>query len=271
MDRPTKIVVMGDDPERVAEDYLDKTVILIYNKKMKPSAAVLTRKNVKPVFMPFETYPDIDCLSQIRDVIYYLLNSSYIKIDDKVLFVFSKKGEYHQLYFDMSMLKNVRLIESVSDRIKKEVMEKILQLAMMIVHRGKEGQPAGALLIVGDTKNVMKYAIQKIYNPARAMDRFERSVLNDENLDSIREYAMMDGATIINERGEVISFGVYIKNLEIQDKDLIEEWLTGNYGGRHLAAKAITKKTKAICVLVSSEGIIRIFRDGKKIHEFGIL
>ncbi len=261
MDEPTKIVVMGEDPESIAQDYMDKPIIVIYPKGKRPRADFLLKKNVSRIFSDYAKYPDIEDLGLIKDTIFYLLNSSYINSRDRVLVLFSKEGEEHKLFFDMSKMNLPMLINMISDRINGEIVENVLKLAMSIVKKGREGTPAGALFIVGDTSNVKNYVIQKIANPIVGIDMEMRSILNEDNFDTLREFAIMDGATLIDNDGYVVSTGVYVKNLSI------EEWLMDGFGGRHLAARSITKLTKAISLAVSAEGTISIYRDGEKIYE----
>ncbi len=256
-----KVVVMGDDPEKIALQYTDKNVIIVYPRNRRPTAEALLRKNFVRIFSDYSRYPDIETLDIIKDTLLYLLNSSYITSKDRVLVIFSKRGENHRLFFDLSAMKLPTLLEILGDRIEKELVEKLVKLCISIVKRGREGNPAGALFIVGDTNNVKKYILQKIANPLEGLDADQRNLMRDKNFDTIREFALMDGATIVDERGLALSCGAYVKNLEI------EEWLMDGKGGRHLAARSITKLTKAVSFVVSAEGIIRIYKDGKLVYE----
>jgi len=256
-----KIVVMGEDPENLAKEYLDRHIIIVYPKNRKPTAQILLKKNVVKIFSDYAAYPDIEDLVLIRDTIFYLLNASYITSKDRVLVIFSKRGEEHRLFFDLTTMKIPSLLDILADRIDREIVESIIKLAIGIVKKGREGTPAGALFIVGDIPNVMKYVVQKIANPVNGIDVSLRNVLNPENFDTIKEFALMDGATLVDEEGYVVSTGVYVKNL------VVDEWLLDGHGGRHLAARSITKLTKAISFAVSSEGTIRVYKDGKMIYE----
>ncbi|HLE47644.1 MAG TPA: diadenylate cyclase, partial [Candidatus Thermoplasmatota archaeon] len=40
-------------------------------------------------------------------------------------------------------------------------------------------------------------------------------------------------------------------------------------GGRHLAAAAVSKETRAIAIAVSETGVIRIFKDGEIVMRIG--
>jgi len=258
---PDKIVLMGEDPEKLAEGYLDKSLIIVYPRNRKPTAQILLRKNIVRIFSDYGAYPDIEDLTLIRDTVLYLLNSSYITSKDRVLVIFSKRGEEHKLFFDFTLMKIPTLLDMLSDRIDKEIVEGIIKLAMAIVKKGREGTPAGALFIVGDIPNVMKYVVQKIANPVNGIERELRNVLDENNFDTIKEFALMDGATLVDDDGYVVSTGVYVKNL------MIDDWILDSHGGRHLAARSITKLTKAISFAVSTEGTIRVYKDGKMIYE----
>ncbi len=262
MNEPTKVVVMGDDPESFIDGYEDKDLIIVYPRGKRPGSKFLLKKNVVRIFSDYSTFPDIETLTIIRDTLLYLLNSSAISTDDRVLFIFEKEGEHHRLFFDMRKLQLPILLEMLSDRLDGEIVEYLLKLSMSIVKKGREGVPAGALFIVGDSSNVMRYVVSKIANPVKGIDRRMRFVLDENNFDTIREFAIMDGATVVDRNGYLIASGVYVKNLAV------DEWFIDGFGGRHLAARAITKLTKAISFVVSSEGTIRIYRDGKMIYEF---
>ena len=132
---------------------------------------------------------------------------------------------------------------------------------MSIAKKGREGVPTGALLVVGDVQNVKKYIIQKIANPIKSLSLEERSIMKEDNFETLREFATMDGATIIDSRGYVVTCGAYIKNL------FVEEWAVDGLGGRHLAGRSITRLTRAISFVISSEGTIRVYRDGDLVYK----
>jgi DNA integrity scanning protein DisA with diadenylate cyclase activity len=252
---------MGENPEAIADEYEDREMILVYPKNRRPTVNFLLKKNVKNVFSDYSFFPDVEALCIIRDTIMYLINASYVNSSDRVLFIFEKTGERHELFFDMSKLRLLTLLDTLSDRLDRRVVESVLKLSMAIVKKGREGSPVGALFIVGDARNVMKNVVQKIANPMNGIELEKRNVLLEDNFDTLREFAIMDGATVLDENGYVVSSGVYVKNL------VVDEWILNGHGGRHLAARSITKLTKAISFAVSSEGTIRVYKDGKMIYE----
>ncbi len=257
----TKIVVMGEDPEEIANQYADKDVIIIYPQGFRPSAWSLLHNNFVKIFSNYSKYPDIESLGIIKDMLMYLLNTSHLTSGDRVLVIFRKKGEVHRLFFDFPSMKIPTILNTLSHRVRREIVENVLKICRSIVKGGREGNPAGALFLVGDAENVKENVVQKIANPMSGIEPMLRDVKRDENLPTIREFALMDGAIIIDDRGYVVSAGAYVKNLEIQ------EWVLDGKGGRHLAAQSITRRTRTIGFVVSSEGVIRIYEDGKMIFE----
>ncbi len=255
----TKVVIIAEEPESLIEDANRKT-ILVCPRNKRLSSKILLQKNIKVIFSSYSRFPDIESLKIIRDVLFYLINTSEIEKGEKVEILFKKRGEFHKLLFDTSQLEYVTINSLLSDRLSGKLIESILKLSMNIARLGVEGRPAGALLIVGDPHEVSRYTVRGDINPIEAIPQQRRSILNEDNFGILRQYATMDGATIINQKGEVVSCNTYIKILDIPTN--VEE-----IGGRHLAAKSISKLTKAIAIVVSSEGKIKVYRDGKTVYQ----
>ena len=257
----TKVVIIGEDPEREAREYLGYPLIIIYPNHKNPSREFLIRKDVTILHSEYSHYPDIESMKIVRDMVFYLLNTSHLNQDDMVLVIFDKLGEKYEILLDLSKMKYPTLISELGDRLSGEIIENLLRLSMAVAKKGREGIPTGALFVVGDSSNVKRYIIQKIANPIKSLSIEERSILDERNFDTLREFATMDGAMIIDSRGYVLTCGAYIKTL------FVEEWLADGLGGRHLAGKSITRLTRAISFVVSSEGTIRIYRDGRLVYE----
>ncbi len=255
----TKLIIIADNPENLLKGE-ENNVILVYPRGKRPSSAVLLRKNIKKIFSSYTRFPDINSLQIIRDIIFYLINTQEIKKGDRIKVIFQKRGEFHTLFFNTDELEYITIYELLKDRVRGDLIHGILKLCMSIAKSGVEGRPVGALFVVGDVRNVVRYIIQKSINPIDAIPDDKRYITDSENIDILRQYASMDGATIIDNNGRVISCGSYIRILDSSNAS--EE-----IGGRHLAAKSISKLTKAIAFVVSSEGKIRIYRDGHMIYQ----
>jgi DNA integrity scanning protein DisA with diadenylate cyclase activity len=191
----------------------------------------------------------------IERLIFRIFLGGYIKSDMEVLLVSDYPFKF-LLEFNSSAMPFYRVMEELSDVVDKEVMEALLKILFELHLEGREGKRVGTLIIVGDNEKVLQSSKQLVINPYHNQEEGLRSILNKENWESIKEFAQLDGAFIIDPRGRIISAGRYI----IVDPQV---QTTGGLGGRHLAAASITYATDAVSFALSSSGVVRIFRKGK--------
>lgn len=171
---------------------------------------------------------------------------------------------------DLDMLKGLMVIDLEKSRIQKALSEcaervnpnalkAVLNVALNIAHKGREGKKIGTGFVIGDVEEVLKRSKPLVINPYECYGIEERDIKNPANWESVMEFAQLDGVFILDEDGIIISAGRY---LEVSVKDL--KILKG-LGARHLACAAITRETEAIAVVVSTSGDIRIYKDGEEI------
>ncbi len=138
------------------------------------------------------------------------------------------------------------------------VLMAVVDIALDIGALGREGKPVGTTFVVGDTKNVMAYSHQAVFNPFKGYPKKERLINRPEVVESIKELAKLDGAIIISEDGVVEAAGRHLDTSRATTR-----YLRG-LGARHRAAAGITHKTEAIAVVVSeSTGRVTIFERGR--------
>ncbi len=143
-------------------------------------------------------------------------------------------------------------------RVKPEVFEAVLNIALEIGKEGREGRMIGTAFIIGDSREVLRYSRQLILNPFEGHMVGERSVLNPEIKETIKELAQLDGVFVISNDGIIESAGVYL-NVDTSSVDIPR-----GLGSRHAAVAATTAKTRSIGITVSqSGGIVRVFKDGR--------
>lgn len=153
----------------------------------------------------------------------------------------------------------VNLRREVAGTVSPELLEVVMQIAFEVAHEGREGSHVGALFVIGDTEAVMQHSRPRIINPFHGHPREERLVFPVENRHTIKQYAQLDGATLISDAGVVEAAGRYVQvNWDV--------YLQGGLGGRHLAGASISKDTKAVAVVVSSSNVIRVFKDGAEVY-----
>lgn len=147
-------------------------------------------------------------------------------------------------------------------KVKPEVLETVLNLALELSSEGREGRTVGTTFVIGDNDKVMKLSRPLIMNPFKGYPEDARNILDEAVHETIKEFSLLDGAFIVREDGVVMGAGIHL------DAALKEEGLMPGLGCRHMAAAGITDLTEAAAVTISgSTGIVRIFRKGKIILE----
>jgi len=251
---PTTVLLLSNDQtfvRKVLAIISDRKVILATSEsevKEKFEIQVNTvRKLTKTDFY------DQNLFTLIWDMVYKLVVGRKIGRDEVLLIIGSDPFPSILLtpVRDLSMLS---IIDQCID-VDEEVLHNVLTLGFQIVREGNEGHPAGALFIIGDSKRVMKQSRALILNPFKGFPAEDRSVLKKANWETIKAFASLDGAVIIDKGGSAVAAGRYIAvdwNIYIQ----------GGMGARHLAGASISKITGATAVVVSSTGTVSIYTHG---------
>ncbi len=258
------IIILYSDNQSIMEDISEKfpnTPLIIATNK-PPLSKMLQRSGVYIRKTNFATPTGLEVLDHAEDIVLWFYSEGLIDSTDRVLLAIVSEIR-SILFFEMENMGVISLKDRLGDHVNIEVLEAAFKIGSQIVKEGKEGIPCGALLILGDVNNVLNRTREMIRNPLAGVKKGDISIKNRENWNTMKEYSMMDGATIIDEKGYPIAAGRYVMYEGKEEYDL-EEGL----GGRHLAAAAITSKTRAVAIAVSSEGNIRIYHDGEKIYEY---
>jgi DNA integrity scanning protein DisA with diadenylate cyclase activity len=151
-------------------------------------------------------------------------------------------------------------LRKLKTSIPLETLRLVINLATEIGREGREGKPVGTILVVGDVRRVQSMSSQLNFNPFRGYSKEERD-LNDRKVrESVKEFAQLDGAILIDPDGIAVSACVSL-NAERQGMST-----TKGFGTRHLAAAAISRKTNAVAVCVSqTSGTVRVFHQGESV------
>lgn len=132
----------------------------------------------------------------------------------------------------------------MSAKKSKKVEEKIIEVAIELARKGE-----GALFVIGEKVEYERLIKQplEIFN------------VNDKGADKLlKSFATIDGAVIINKKGDVVAYGAMIK----KPKAYI------GYGTRHAAAMTASKKGSNIAILCSEEERkVKIFKQGKLVMQ----
>lgn len=205
----------------------------------------------------------LNLLSDAREIIIEDIMGGDLKMDDHVVMVINS-GIKAIIYFVVREVGMTYLLSKIESNIKEKVLDSVLTLALEIAREGREGRLTGALFVVGDSDNVMKNSRQVIINPFKGHPKEARNVLNRENWETFKEFAVLDGAIIIDDDGIAQAAGRYVGiSWDI--------YLEGGLGGRHLAAASISKNTGAVAITVSTSQVVRVFYKGKVIFKASII
>ncbi len=148
----------------------------------------------------------------------------------------------------------------LGDAAPLDVLRAVVDLAAEIGREGREGQPIGTILVVGDTRRVLSLSRFQNFNPFRGYSRAERDVRKRDVREQIKEIAKLDGAIVIGRDGIAEAACLHL-NARGEGVNLRK-----GFGSRHMAAAGISKATSAVAFAVSqSSGSVRVFQDGEEV------
>jgi diadenylate cyclase len=209
-------------------------------------------------------------LGQVKVAIFMALSKGFIKAGDTVVFlsglastgtldtlIVTQVGREYEIF--SSSQNNVSLPRGV----RPEVVERAIDIATQLGAEGREGKSVGALFVIGDTDRVCSMTRQLVINPFQGYPREERNILNDNLVETIKEFSTIDGAFVIHGDGIVESCGTYLKTASQMEFELPR-----GLGARHHSAAGITSLADCIAITVSeSTGTVTVFRGGQIVTE----
>jgi diadenylate cyclase len=146
-------------------------------------------------------------------------------------------------------------------KVNSETLKKVISLAMEIAREGREGRKIGTLFVIADTDEAIKYSRPMILDPLYGHPKSKKRIDDPGMRETVKELAQLDGAFIVTDDGVVLSAARYIDSTS----DGVD--LPLGLGSRHMAAASITKKTRAVAVVVSESSMVRVFDNGSIIGE----
>ncbi len=183
------------------------------------------------------------------------------KIPDKVVLGIVSIGDINSIIvMDITDIPLIRKIAELASSVDYTVLKAVLNLAIDIGREGREGKKIGTAFVVSDTDKVMGMSHQIILNPYEGHKKKDRDVKDEKSWETVKEFAQLDGMFIVDEQGFIVAAGRYL-DVSARDVDL-----PPGLGGRHLAAAAISRCTKAVAITVSeSSGVVSVYRGGKDV------
>lgn len=160
-----------------------------------------------------------------------------------------------------------RIFKDVPSRVlQSQEFFRLLDIALRFSQEGREGKAIGTTFILGDMSTLEPFLTPLILNPLEGHPARQRSIHQNDIVETLRELAALDGAFIINTRGTVERAATYL-NVNA-DRRRIK--VPAGCGARHTSAAALTLKTDALAIVVSeSAGSVTAFYNGGPILEIG--
>lgn len=201
-------------------------------------------------------------MTQLRSALLLGLIHGYIKADEKICCI---GGLPDSDRLDTVLLLDVgQEIQPIfaenndllPSEVRPEVFERVLSLATELATEGREGHAVGCLFVLGNVDHLSPYVHPLILNPFFGYAAADRNILTASVDETVKEYALLDGAFIINGNGVIDSAGSLIQTDEYVH-------LPSGLGTRHAAAVAISKAVDCVAMTVSSSTRqVCLFRKG---------
>jgi diadenylate cyclase len=141
---------------------------------------------------------------------------------------------------------------------RRATLEEVIHLAVELAREGREGRKIGTLFVIGDVENVLEQSRALLLDPLYGHPSEVLHVARPELRETIKEFALLDGAFLLDDAGTFVSAGRFVD----VDVSAPENFFPG-LGSRHAAAASISRTTSAIAVAVSQSSVVRVFAGGK--------
>lgn len=218
---------------------------------------------------PVLTVPNVSLtrMGQIKMAVVLAFSQRKLEAGDMFVFLTGPMGETLDTLMVMKVGQEWEMFQSVAqpaltEHIRRMVFERVFSLALKLAHEGREGKPAGAIFVLGDTREVNKFCQQSIINPFKGYPENERNIMDHQMTETVKEFSAIDGAFVIKGNGVIVSAGTYLKGVVSPAE------IPAGLGARHRAAAGVTAVTRSIAVTISeSTGTVRVWRRGEMITE----
>lgn len=244
--------------EMAQEAEFDKPLIVAVDSPEDLDGAA--EAGLKPLALNKEKAP---LLERLQHALLESAADELIKINGEIVALYSgfqqgRLDSISQLKLDERMRRlTTRDLQMLESSVPLQTIKTVIDLAVKIGLEGREGKAVGSLFVVGDTRKVLEHAKSSGCDPFRGYNRKERNLLDAKVQEDAKEVAQLDGAFIVTSDGVIERSR---QMLEVLHEDLN---MSKGLGSRHWAAAAITRRTKALAVVVSqSTGTVRLYQNG---------
>ncbi len=244
--------------EITAKHKFDKPLIVAVDTNDELEGAA--EAGLKPLALNKQKAP---LLERLQHALLEAAADEFIKPNDEVValyggFTSGRLDSISHLKLDERMRRlSTRDLQSLESSVPLKTLKVVVDLAVQIGVEGREGKPVGTLFVVGDTRNVLKHASDSGVDPFRGYNKKARNLMDGRVQEDAKEISQLDGAFVVGSDGVIERSR---QMLEVLHEDLN---MSKGLGSRHWAAAAITRRTKAVAIVVSqSTGTVRLYQNG---------
>jgi DNA integrity scanning protein DisA with diadenylate cyclase activity len=222
----------------------------------------LIKTGLEVIRLPLRT---ADKYTQIRYAISVVLQSSSVSIGDLVVCaigrdVYQEAGDIVVLTEIDASVETLAVSDllKLTDGIQPNVLQVAVAVACKISRAARRGRRVGAIIVLGDSLNVLEGSRQLVPNPFQGHDNANRMLTNPGIHEALVELSKLDGAFVLRGDGFIQAAGVFLSSPAGKTE------LISGLGTRHAAAAAVTMRTAATAIVVSAtDGQVRAFSGGK--------
>lgn len=265
----TKILVFAEsvlDQRYILENKEQETIILLSKDKAKIREEFLPHCSV--LSLPGQNLSRSDQF-QLGLLIAVLHN--LVEHDETVLCITGLVGS---LRLDNLLITNLlrdnkwfqkHTYEKIPEKIlRSQEFIRLLDIALRLAGQGREGKKIGTIFVLGDYQKYDKYLTQLVLNPCKGHPKKNRNIHDNDFFETIREFAALDGAFIVDNAGVVEKAGAYLNPPASEKTSMLK-----GFGARHAAAASLTAVSEALAITVSeSSSSVVVFFDGSAILRF---
>lgn len=262
----TKLLVQADELRDIRfVEKLRETELIVWLTRSDTELPLTDKRKNKVVAIPDVA---LTRMSQLKIGILLAILNEHVELDESILCLSGVAGSGR---LDTMLIANPlrdfpwfrkHKVEDAQESIATRELVRVIDVAMRLARQGREGRPLGTIFVLGESEALEPHLRQLVLNPCEGHPQKKRNIHDDEFFESLREFAALDGAFVVNKRGIVESAGTYI------DAPVPKTKIRSGLGARHTAAAAITATTEAIAVVISeSSGNVTVFHEGKEILE----
>lgn len=207
-------------------------------------------------------------VARVQYAIFRARAAGLLAPDGHVICVSAPTGSKHlNAIMDVDLAKEFEEASQVERYLSErggriDILTTLLDVAIELGMFGLEGKQVGTIFVYGSTAQVLRRSRQLTFNPYRGYSERSRNLALAEVRESLKIFAQMDGAIVVQDDGTVAAAGRFLL-VPAGEAPIVK-----GKGTRHQAAAFISRETGALAIVVSeTAGRVTLFSEGKSVFD----